>query len=156
MRLGLTVLELLLAITVLGIVSGIASLRIPRVLADARLYSGVRQIAADLHLVRMKAIAQNSRFRVTFRPRTNDYVVDKEERGTWRRQLLHGHHAGPSAAALLTLPSGVRIVAVNSGGDVVFLPRGYVDGGITITLRSDQGTGSKRVVINLAGRVRIE
>lgn len=156
MRQGLTVLELLLTIAVLGIVSGIASLQMPRVLADARLHSGVRQIAADLHLVRMRAIAQNSRFRVTFRPRMNDYFVDKEAGGTWRRQLLHGHHGEPSAEALLTLPPGVRIVAVNSGGDVVFLPRGYVDGGITITLGSDQGRGNKRVVVNLAGRVRIE
>jgi prepilin-type N-terminal cleavage/methylation domain-containing protein len=156
MREGLSLLELLFVITILGILSGIASLWMPPVLADARLRSGVWQIATDLQLVRMKAIAQNRRFRVTFRPRTNDYVVEKEESGAWQQQLLHGHHGSPDARAPLTLPLGVRITAVNSGGDVIFVPRGYVDGGITITLGSEQGAGTKRVIVNLAGRVRIE
>jgi prepilin-type N-terminal cleavage/methylation domain-containing protein len=156
MRPGFTLLELLLVIAVLGILGGIVSLRMAPLLAAAHLHSGVRQIAADLQLARTKAIAQNRRFRVTFRPGPNDYVVEKDEGGSWQPQLLHGHQADPGEGAPLTLPPGVRITAVNSGGDVIFIPRGHVDGGITITVGSNQGAGTRRVIINLAGRVRIE
>jgi len=104
----------------------------------------------------MKAIAQNRSFRVTFRPDTRDYVVDKSENGSWQRHALDTHDPGANNDALIVLPPGVSITAVNSGGDVIFVPRGYVDGGITITLGTATGVERKRVVVNLAGRVRIE
>jgi hypothetical protein len=50
----------------------------------------------------------------------------------------------------------VRITAVNSGGDVIFLPRGSVDGGMTVTLGTATEEATKQVIVNLAGRVRIE
>lgn len=153
---GFTLLELLLVVSVLGILSGIVSLHLAPLFSRAYLSTGARQIATDLQLVRMKAIAQNRRFRVTFRPGTHDYIVEKDEGGTWQRQVLHGHYAELSESALVALPSGVNITAVNSGGDVVFVPRGHVDGGITITLGSAHAEGTKRVIVNLAGRVRIE
>jgi prepilin-type N-terminal cleavage/methylation domain-containing protein len=153
---GFTLLELLLAITVLGILGAIVSLQLAPFFARAHLNNGVRQVFTDLQLVRMKAISQNSRFRVTFRPSTHDYLVEKDMGGTWQPQVLHSHQAGVIESSSLALPSGVSIAAVNSGGDVIFVPRGHVDGGITITLRSTRGEGTKRVVVNLAGRVRIE
>jgi Tfp pilus assembly protein FimT len=112
------------------------------------------QVATDLQAVRMKAIAQNRRFRVLFRPSTRDYVIDREEGGVWQRQVLHAHESAAADEAALPLPAGVVISAVNSGGDVIFVPRGQVDAGISITLGSEETT--KRVVVNLAGRVRIE
>jgi hypothetical protein len=91
---------------------------------------------------------------VLFRPGTRDYVIDREEGGVWQRQVLHAHESAAADEAALPLPAGVVISAVNSGGDVIFVPRGQVDAGISITLGSEETT--KRVVVNLAGRVRIE
>lgn len=48
------------------------------------------------------------------------------------------------------------IAAANSRGDVIFVPRGHVDGGMTLTLASGDGSLTRRIVINLAGRVRVE
>ena len=149
-------LELLLVIVLLGVLAGLASLQIAPLLSRTRLDGGARQVAADLQAVKMKAIAQNRPFRVTFRPDTRDYVVDKDEDGAWQRQALATHGTGAAADALIALPPGVSITAVNSGGDVVFVPRGYVDAGITITLGTAAGVERKRVVVNLAGRVRID
>jgi Tfp pilus assembly protein FimT len=104
----------------------------------------------------MKAIAQNSRFRVSFRPDSQDYVVDKDENGDWQRHALAAHVDGAADDARLGLPPGVSITAVNSGGDVIFVPRGYVDAGMTIALGADGTAEQRRVVVNLAGRVRIE
>ena len=153
---GFTLLELLLIIVLLGILGSLASLQVAPLLSGARLARGARQIATDLQAAKMKAIAQNRSFRVTFRPDTRDYVVDREEDGAWQRHALDSHSVEPAADALIALPPGVSISAVNSGGDVIFVPRGYVDAGITITLGTTTGVGLKRIVVNLAGRVRIE
>ena len=153
---GLTLLELLLVIVLLGILASLASLRAGPLLSRARLDRGARQVAADLQAARMKAIAQNSRFRVSFRPDSQDYVVDKDEHGDWQRHALDAHTSIAADDARLVLPPGVSITAVNSGGDVIFVPRGYVDAGMTIALGADGATEPRRVVVNLAGRVRIE
>ena len=153
---GFTLLELLLVIVLLGVLAGLASLQIAPLLSRTRLDGGARQVATDLQAVKMKAIAQNRSFRVTFRPDTRDYVVDRNEDGAWQRQALATHGTGTAADALIALPPGVSITAVNSGGDVVFVPRGYVDAGITITLGTAVGVERKRIVVNLAGRVRID
>jgi type II secretion system protein H len=153
---GFTLLELLLVVFILGILGSLVSLRMAPLLSRTRLDSGARQVATDLQAVRMKAIAQNRRFRVTFRPSTRDYVVDKDEGGIWQRHTLHGHDPGATSNAVIALPPEVGITAVNSGGDVIFIPRGYVDAGITITLGTTAAGSTKQVVVNLAGRVRIE
>ncbi len=153
---GFTVLELAVVLGLFGVLSGMALLQVKPLVAQVRLSSGARQLATDLQVVRMKAIAQNRRFRVTFRPTTRDYVVDKEDDLSWVRFVLHSYASTNSATALIPLPTGVTIPSVNSGGDVMFLPRGHVDGGITITLGSTTISDTKKVVVNLAGRVRVE
>lgn len=153
---GVTVIELAMTLSLLGILGSIAFLQIRPLLAQARLNSGARQVATDLQVARMKAIAQNRRFRVTFRTATRDYVVDREDDSSWSRLLLHSHTTEHVDDAVISLPPGVAIAFVNSGGDVIFVPRGHVDGGISITLNSLTGAGTRRVIVNLAGRVRIE
>jgi Tfp pilus assembly protein FimT len=153
---GLTVLELLVALGLLGLLSSIALVQVQPLVAQVRLSRGAWQLATDLQVVRMKAIAQNRRFRVTFHPSTRDYVVDKEDASSWVRFVLHSYASTNSATALIPLPTGVTIPSVNSGGDVIFVPRGHVDGGITITLGSTSISNTRKVVINLAGRVRVE
>ena len=153
---GFTLLEVVIALTLLGILGAVLTLQLRPLLAQTRLHDATRQMVANLQYVRMKAVSQNCRLRVTFRPATPDYVVDKDEDGVWQRQLLHSHSAGVVAEAAIPLPRDVRIASVNSGGDVIFLPRGVVDGGISITLGAVSGGETRRVVVNLAGRVRVE
>jgi Tfp pilus assembly protein FimT len=152
----MTFVELLAVLSVMSLLMIFAVLQLPPLLAQIRLDSGARQVMADLQVARMRAIAQNRRFRVTFRSNRHDYVVDKDDGATWTRLVLHGHTSEPAVAAVIALPPSVVIAAVNSGGDVIFVPRGHVDGGISITLGSLAGAGTRRIIVNLAGRVRIE
>jgi len=153
---GLTLFEVAFVLAVLAILGAIAFLQIQPFISRVRLYTGARQINGDLQFTRSKSISQNRRFRVTFRAATNDYIVERQENGTWYRHFLHGHSNEEVADATVAFPAGVRVVAVNSGGDVTFLPRGSVDGGITITLGMTTGEETRQVIVNLAGRVRIE
>jgi len=153
---GFTLLEVVIALTLLSVLVVILALQFRPLLAQAHLHDATRQMVANLQYVRMKAVSQNRRLRVTFRPTSHDYVVDKDEDGVWQRQLLHSHAEAGVPDATIALPRDVRIAAVNSGGDVIFLPRGAVDGGISITLGTVSGSDTSRVVVNLAGRVRVE
>ncbi len=153
---GLTLFEVAFVLAMLAILGAIAFLQIQPFISRVRLYTGVRQVNSDLQFVRSKSISQNRRFRVTFRAATNDYIVERYENGTWDRHFLHSHGNETVADAAVTLPAGVRIVTVNSEGDVTFLPRGSVDAGMTITLGMTTGAETRHVIVNLAGRVRIE
>ncbi|MBI3247250.1 MAG: GspH/FimT family pseudopilin [Deltaproteobacteria bacterium] len=153
---GFTLIELLVVLGVLSLLGGIAFVQLPPILAQARLNSGVRQVAVDLQAVRARAISQNRRFRVTFRTSTHDYIVEMEDGSSWTRLVLHSHTSEEVDEALITLPPGVTINSVNSGGKITFVPRGHVDGGMTVTLGSGAISDTRKIVVNLAGRVRIE
>lgn len=153
---GLTFFEVVFVLAVLTILGAIAFLQIQPFISRTRVHTGARQVNSDLQFTRAKSVSQNRHFRVTFRAATNDYIVERNENGSWYRQFLHGHSTEEVADAAIPLPPGVRIVAVNSGGDVTFLPRGSVDGGITITLGTPTGEETRQVIVNLAGRVRID
>ena len=153
---GFSLLELLLVIALLGILTGIASLQLAPLLQRVAVNSGVRQVAADLQLVRMQAIAHNRRLRVTFQPGSDTYLVEKRENGRWQDHRLHSHDRTGDGSGSIPLPASVIVAAANSHGDVIFIPRGHVDGGMTLTLASPDGRFSKHLVINLAGRVRID
>ena len=153
---GFSLLELLLVLALLGILAGIASLQLAPLLQRVSVSAGVRQVAADLQLVRMQAIAHNRRLRVTFQPGSDTYLVEKRENGRWQEHRLHSHTRTDDESGSVSLPTSVTVLAANSRGDVIFVPRGHVDGGMTLTLASPDGQFSKRIVINLAGRVRID
>jgi prepilin-type N-terminal cleavage/methylation domain-containing protein len=86
-RRGLTLVEVLLTIAVLAI---LATVLIPRVTSDLpeRLQAAAQIVTADLDYARSLAVANNSRYRVTFEPDHNRYCL---------------RHSG-SLAALNTLP----------------------------------------------------
>ncbi len=153
---GFSLLELLCVLALLGILTGIASLQLAPLLQRIAVNSGVRQVAADLQLVRMQAIAHNRRLRVTFQTGSDTYLVEKRENGRWQDHRLHSHDRTDAESGSIPLPTSVVVSAANSRGDVIFVPRGHVDGGMTLTLASPDGRFSKRIVINLAGRVRID
>lgn len=153
---GFSLLELLLVLALLGILAGIASLQLAPLLQRVSVSAGVRQVAADLQLVRMQAIAHNRRLRVTFQPGSDTYLVEKRENSRWQEHRLHSHTRTDDESGSVSLPTSVTVLAANSRGDVIFVPRGHVDGGMTLTLASPDGQFSKRIVINLAGRVRID
>ncbi|MGE4094149.1 MAG: GspH/FimT family protein [Candidatus Binatia bacterium] len=153
---GFTLLEILVVLVLLGFLAGMFALQLPMYLSQTHLHGATRRIVTDLQYIRVKAITQNRRFRVTFRPATGDYIVESDDEGRWKRQQLLSHSDEEVPQATISLPRDIRITAINSGGDVIFLPRGAVDGGLSVTLGTVGGTHTRRVIVNLAGRVRIE
>lgn len=102
-----------------------------------------RQVALDLDLARARAIAENRDQRVQFTAGSGSYSLQRVVAGT----------ATPYGAPI-HLPTGVRVQSCNGrDSGLQFRPRGSASSFGTVVL--ENGGGTRRVVLNIAGHVRI-
>jgi Type II transport protein GspH len=126
-------------ITLLGIgVPQMARLRAPYALASAS-----RQIATDLQTARMRAIARNTRYRVTFDTSAETYTLERE--ATPNNFVADG--------AAQTLPAGATVTAANPANPI-FDTRGMLGSDVSVSV-SVPGNGTKTVTVNVLGRTTI-
>jgi prepilin-type N-terminal cleavage/methylation domain-containing protein len=131
---GFSFIETLTAIFILGILAAIAMPHFTKLLPGIRLSSAARQIATDLQLARMRAIAQHTNQPVTFDTSTATYTLGADTRN------------------LAQLYPGTTITSV-SAGNPTFNTTGTVAAATTITISNNSVT--KQIQINAIGRVSI-
>ncbi len=137
---GFTLIELIVILSLATIVMAIA---LPGLIAWLPTYSlsaGARQVASDLQLARMKAISQNTKFRLNFIDPTK-YQFEKDS---------------VADGGAISLPDGIEVTTLGATSE--FQARGTADTGVgnsTITLTNDGGTTTKQIQINVVGRVAI-
>jgi len=142
---GMTLLELLAALTLIAIVTGAATLRYPEIVADWRLDAGARQVVLDLRETRLQAIAEGVSHRLQFSLDADTYVHQRREKRGYEDD-------GPP----LRLPPGVTVAACTARYDSFsFQPRGHAGTFGTLTLVNRKGR-ERRVVVDMVGRMRIE
>ena len=145
---GFTLLELIVAIGIASVVMGIAVPSFMTWLPTLRLSSGTRQVATDLQVSRMKAISQNTKFRITFGtlPSTS-YQLEKDSNNNGTYELPGELDSGP-----FSLPDGITVTAVSATAE--FQPRGTASAASTITVRNGNNE-TKSVQVAVVGRVTI-
>ena len=138
---GFTVIELIVVLAVALIVMGVALPNMISWLPNYRLSSGARQVAGDLQLARMKAISQNTKYRLIFGslPSTS-YTIEKDNGG-------FATESGP-----FSLPDGITVTVVSATSE--FQARGTVNAASVITLQNINSL-TKQVQISIVGRVAI-
>ena len=134
---GFTLIELMVAISLITILAAIGMPAFTRTLPGLRLTDAARQVATELQHVRMKAIAKGFPQRITFSP--SSYVL----------QQLNGAWTDESGA--IGLPTGITATAPTAPR---FEPRGTVTTAAAITLSN--GTAQKFVCVKNIGRVNIQ
>jgi type II secretory pathway pseudopilin PulG len=127
---GYTLAELLVLLGVLAALMGAAVPSFLSWLPSFRLSSATRQVATDLQLARMRAIAQNTSYTVTFA--SSSYTFGSDSRN------------------LNDLFPGITITA---GSNPTFTSRGTANA-VAITLSN--GVGQKFVCVKVVGRVNIQ
>jgi len=143
-RSGFTVLELIVAIGIAVVVLGIAVPSLMQWLPTLRLSSGTRQVATDLQVTRMKAISQNTKFRMSFVgaiPGATSYQIQKYDDASASYVL----ESGP-----FTLPDGISVSAQSATPE--FQPRGTATSASTITLQNTN-SDTKSIQVAIVGRV---
>jgi type IV fimbrial biogenesis protein FimT len=129
---GFTVGELLVTIFIFGLLSAIAVPNFLRLLPSLRLSGAARQMATDLQLARIQAIARNSAQAVTFNTSSGTYTFGSESR---------------------SLPSLFSGITISSATNTTFTPRGTATA-VTITLTD--GTNQRLVCVKAMGRVNVQ
>ncbi|HWO42648.1 MAG TPA: GspH/FimT family pseudopilin [Candidatus Eisenbacteria bacterium] len=138
---GLTISELMVAVSILGILVAIGMPNFLSTLPDLRLNDAARQVATDLQQIRMKAIAQNIPYQATFS--TGSYVL--------KRCTNAACSATTNDSGDIVLPEGITI---STAITAQFQPRGTASNNYTVTLSN--GSAQKWVCVRTVGRVRIQ
>lgn len=133
---GFTIMELMVVVLLASVIMAIATPSYTVWLRSYRLTAGARQVASDMQLARMKAISQNTQYRLNFQSSTT-YVFEKDAGFVLE--------SGP-----FTLTEGVT---TSTGPTVVFQARGTASAAGQVTLTNPSGT--KLVCIKAVGRVFI-
>ena len=140
---GYTLLEVLIAMAIMGTLLAIGVPRMVSLRGPYALTGAANRIAADLQVARQRAIARNSRYRITFTPSTSTYQLERETApGVFTAE-----------GAVQALPKKATLGTI-SPSNPVFDTRGMLAAAVTIPV-SVQGTGSRTVSINVLGHVTI-
>jgi Tfp pilus assembly protein FimT len=141
-----TTVELLIVTMIVGILAAFLTPNLGRWLTTLGVDTAARELASELQLGKMRAISQNTRYRINFDLTPATYTVQKEVLGAWV-------DIGPPRL----LPTGVRLVSVSAGRNpLYFEPLGTAPGGnAVITLQNAQGR-TRAVHISTGGRVIVK
>ncbi|HUI28545.1 MAG TPA: GspH/FimT family pseudopilin [Candidatus Kryptonia bacterium] len=142
---GLTLLEVVVALSALAILAGMGVLAYARMVDDVRLNQAARQIVLDLVGTRTRALADNTGRRLVFSVDYDRYQPQVQIGGTYTNDGVP-----------ITLPRGIDLIdCTASGAAVTFRPRGNAATFGTIVLRNRPGH-ERHVVVDIAGRIRID
>lgn len=128
---GIALSEVLVALVIIGILVRISMPNLLTWLPTLRLSSAARQIATDLQLARVQAIAKNTSQTVTFNVSGGTYSFGSESR---------------------SLPSLFPGITISSASNPTFTPRGTANS-VIITL--SDGSNQRLVCVKAMGRVAI-
>ena len=134
----MTLLESCVAVTIISVTAVIAVPSLVRARENYELDAAARQVAGSMHSARIKAVSRNRDCRV----RVNSSV-------TW---VIECEDPFRKPDENFVLRKGFRISA---NASPQFHHRGNVSPAATITVFNRQGR-SRRVVVNITGRVRVE
>jgi len=155
-RRGITLLEVLIVIAVVGIIFSITAIPLLNSLPTYSLRSASQQIASDFRWARQKAIAENNIFLVRFNKTNNQYdIVDDDNNNlAWEQGERLKGPIKPSQSVFLDT---IAFPASTDTATVIFYTNGDVDPstGGHIVLRNSKNARIK-IRIGSLGMVTIQ
>jgi prepilin-type N-terminal cleavage/methylation domain-containing protein len=133
-RVGFSVIELIVVLSLMGILLAIGVPASNKLLISYQLNSSARRVQTELQNIKMRAAAENLGFQFAYGAGSGSYTIRRDG----------------SVFVNKPLPQGIQII---QAGAVSFSPRGTA-GGNRIRLRSSEG-GCKQVVVSSTGRIRV-
>jgi len=139
---GVSFLEMIVAVALVGVITAAAGPRIPMMLASYDLVDTTQQIALDLRLARERAITSNAKARVQFA--SGNWVVQHES------PVGSGTYVTDGATQMLP----TTITTDTAGTTPTFDSRGLAIQPYTITVTNNYGT-SKTISVSATGRINV-
>jgi prepilin-type N-terminal cleavage/methylation domain-containing protein len=142
---GFSLLELIITLSLASVLAGISVLSHSALRPSLDLSLATRQVAMDLKVARMRAVATN----------VNHRIVLKAGSASYQPQYKNGSSYLNDGAAV-ALPRGIVIAECTASDSAIgFRPRGNAATFGTVTIRNAKGD-VRRVVVDIAGQVRME
>jgi prepilin-type N-terminal cleavage/methylation domain-containing protein len=149
-RNGFSLVELMIAIGIIGILSTIAAVSWNRYVTNTNLRTAAREIEADLFSIKERAIGERIYYRLTLNVLANNYTIDK---GT----VSGAPYTVIQTKNPVTFGSDIYISSDTTftGGQIIFQPRGTL-GTTTGSIVLKNGRSSKATItINITGRTHV-
>jgi len=138
---GKTLVELMIAVAIIGIVSSLSSPSLSDLHVRVQTRSVTEEIASELRLARQLAMTHRDRVRVVF-------DLEREALESQFVDSATTHHVFTYSNR------GVFIAEPSAGPEIVFHPSGRSATATTISLRNSQGE-VQQVTVSITGRVSI-
>ncbi len=148
-----TLLELLITLTIIGILGAAAAPGVSRWIEEYRMKAASRQLMSDLQFARMKAVADNVQYQVYFNPANNQYWVQGWNPATALWNQVGATRQLANAASMAYEAGVVLVFANNADQSVTFTPMGLATAAIAASLSSTNYQNN--VVVTTTGRVQI-
>jgi prepilin-type N-terminal cleavage/methylation domain-containing protein len=152
---GVTLIELLVAVVILGIAAGLAAPNLSRWTESYTVRKAGRQLVSDLQLAKMKSVSQGLQHRISFDAANKTYTIEQGNASsgstTWSQVDVVralANEQNPYYAKGVTLASNF------ANNTVLFSPLGTASPAGTVTFATANYTRNVRVV--LTGRVRLD
>jgi len=150
---GITLLELVIVVVVLGVVAAMAAPQFGGVMPRLKFKNKSRDIVSDLRLARSDAIAQRGQFGLYFDYSQNGYIVFKDQ----INPSLFTYDIGDSVIKTVSLGQDVSLYySTFSNNTIVFKPDGSANSSGNVTISKDEGGELADIdVLASTGRVRL-
>ncbi|MFQ5684259.1 MAG: Tfp pilus assembly protein FimT/FimU, partial [Candidatus Binatia bacterium] len=139
---GFTLIEILVALAIFGILAAIAIPNWATLIPSYRLNSSGRQLQSELHKTKSRAVSENTRFHLVF------------SATSYRIERYNGTGYLPTGETK-PLPPGISIESMSTS-NLGFTARGTATPGTggTVKLCNSKGAGMN-VVVSSTGRIRV-
>ena len=142
---GVTLIQMLVTVTVIGLLLAAASPNVASLLSVYPIRSGARQIYAELESARMAAVTENTSYRFSVCTGGISYIV----------YVYTGVVSDCTLQTPRPLDAASQGVSMAASSDIVFSSNGGASTTGTVTMTNNQGT-SMQVAVGTAGRIRIQ
>ena len=133
-RYGFSTIELLAGVALMGIVAAIALPNWSSLFPGFALNNSTRQIQSELHHLKMRAVAENVGFQLTYLQGASGYTIQRDSKTLVTKSLADG-------------------TTITKTGSISFSPRGTA-GANRVRLSNTSGL-CRQIVVSATGRVRV-